>query len=270
MYNLNYVIYRLADSPLSGIAVLGSTGEFYSLSLKEKTEILTTVKKTAHAKMQLLAGTGSSGIKETVELTKIAQDLGYDCVLVAPSFIFSSKLSDLSLESYYLKIADDVEIPIFMYNDPNSGVILSSQLIKKLAQHPNIAGIIERGPIELLSTYVSETKGLDFSVVGGSATTALFSFMTGANAIVTEVGNILPEELNKIYEHYSAKQYEEAEAIQKHIGQLCNGMLRFGVPGLKYIMNKMGFKAGHPRLPLLTLNEHEKLILDNLFQQYKL
>lgn len=250
--------------------MLGSTGEFYSLSLKEKTDILTTVKKTAHAKMQLLAGTGSSGIKETVELTHIAQDLGYDSALVAPSYIFSSKLSDLSLESYYLKIADDVEIPIFLYNDPNSGVILSSQLIKKLAQHPNIAGIIERGPVELLSTYASETKGLDFTVVGGSATTALFAFMSGANAIVTEVGNVLPEELSKIYEHYTAKQYEEAAASQKYIGQFCSAISRFGVPGLKYVMNKMGFKSGHPRLPLLPLNEHEKLILDNLFQQYKL
>lgn len=267
---MEFNVEKLSDSPLSGLTVLGSSGEFYSLSFKEKTEILTTVKKSAHAKMQLLAGTGSGGIRETIELAQIAQDLGYDSALVAPSFSYSTKLSDSTLESYFLKIADDIEIPIILYNIPNSGVILSSQLVKKLAQHPNIAGIIEATSIELLCSHASETKGLDFTVLGGSGGSSLISYMSGANGVVTDIGNILPEELNKIYEYYIAKQYEEAETTQRNIAQLCTGVSRFGVPGLKYMMKKMGYKAGQIRLPLLALNEHDKLVLDSLFQQYKL
>lgn len=256
--------------PLSGLLALGPSGEFSSLSFKEKVEVLNTVKKSAHAKMQLLAGTSSNGIKETIELTKLSQELGFDAAMVVPPFHYAGKLTDATLESYFLKIADDVEIPLLLCNTPTySGITFSTALVKKLAQHPNIVGIVDSSSIEQLSSYVTETKGTDFNVLGGS--NALLSLISGAKGVVTDVANILPEELNKIFELYQSKEFEEAETLQREIAQMSLALgPKLGTSGLKYIMNKIGFQSGPTRLPCIPLNEHEKLVLDSLIQHYKL
>lgn len=220
--------------------------------------------------MQLIAGTSSNGITETIQLTKLSQELGFDAAMVVPPFHYAGKLSDVSLESYFLQIADEVEIPILLCNSPTySGITFSTSLVKRLAQHPNIVGIVDSSSIEQVSSYVTETKGTDFTVLGGS--NVLLSLITGAKGVITDVGNILPEELDKIFELYQSKQFEEAEILQREVAAMSQALgPKLGTSGLKYVMNKIGFQCGPTRLPCVPLNEHEKLVLDNLIQHYKL
>jgi len=253
--------------------VLGSTGEASSLTFKERVEVLQTVKKEASPRKQLFAGTGSSSLKETKELTAIAQDLGYDAALVVTPYFYLPKLTDVSLEAYFTQIADTAKIPIMLYNNPKySGVAMSVPLVKKLAQHPNIVGIKDSsGSVEQLSILIEETKDYEFDVLGANGSTFFHSLITGCPGSVMALSCIVPDHLAKIAELYKEKHFDEAAELQRHLVPLSYAIAnKYGIPGVKYILNKMGYKVGPVRLPLMPLTDKEMAALDKLILQYQL
>lgn len=256
-----------------GFLVLGSTGEASSLTFKERVEVLQTVKKEASPRKQLFAGTGSSSLKETKELTAIAQDLGYDAALIVTPFFYLPKLTDSALEAYFTQIADTAKIPIMLYNNPKySGVTMSVPLIKKLAHHPNIVGIKDSaGSIEQLSILLEETKDTQFDVLGAHGSNFFHSLVAGCPGSIMSLGAIVPNHLAKIAELYKEKHFDEAAELQRHLVPLSYAIAnKYGIPGVKYILNKMGYKLGPTRLPLMPLTDKETASLDKLIQQYQL
>jgi 4-hydroxy-2-oxoglutarate aldolase len=264
---------RWNDTNLDGFLVLGSTGEAASLTFKERVEVLQTVKKEASPRKQLFAGTGSSSLKETKDLTAIAQDLGYDAALVVTPYFYINSLSDSALEAYYTSIADSAKIPIMLYNNPKlSGVQMSIPLIKKLSQHSNIVGIKDSfGSSEQLQVLLEETREHQFEVLGANGSTYLANLMAGVPGSIMALACVVPNHLAKIHELFEAKQFDEAAELQKHLVTLNHALTnKYGVPGIKYLLNKMGYKVGPTRLPLLPLSDKDTAALDKLFQQYQL
>lgn len=264
---------RWNDTPLSGYLVLGSTGEAASLTFKERVEVLSNVKKEASPRMQLFAGTGSSSLKETKELTNIAQDLGYDAAVVITPHYYIHNLSDAALEAYYTSVADSAKIPIVLYNYPKaSGVSLSIPLVKKLSQHPNIVGIKDSsGNVEQISILLEETKGHQFEVLGANPTTYLHNLVSGTPGSILGLGGVIPNHFAKIHELFEAKKLDEAAELQHHLVSLNYAIVhKYGIAGIKYILNKTGYKLGPTRLPLLPLSDKDTAALDKLIQQYQL
>lgn len=253
--------------------VLGTTGEAASLSFKERVEVLQAVKKEASPRKQLFAGTGSSSIKETKELTAIAQDLGYDAAMVVTPYFYVSSLGDAALEAYFTQVADAAKIPIILYNNPKAtGVNMSNVLVKKLSQHPNIVAIKDStGSIEQLSMFMHETKEHQFEVLGSSGSIFLPSMEAGAPGSIMALASIVPNHLTKIQELYENKNFAEAAELQRHLIPLNHAITtKYGISGLKYLLNKMGYKLGPTRLPLLPLSEKDTAALDKMFQEYQL
>ena len=137
---------------------MGSNGEFSSMTQQEKVQLLTTIKvraviddilevdtdriqEEASADKILIAGTGSTSIQETIDLSKAAKQIGYDAVMIITPYYFVSKvrpvaknfhrifspwlqMNDAALEEYYLKIANSVDIPVILYNMPGYSVLV--------------------------------------------------------------------------------------------------------------------------------------------------
>src|SRR5690606_7659788 len=155
-------------SGIDGIVVLGSTGEFHTLSFEEQETVLAVALEAAKGKMKVIAGTGHSGTKMAVELSKRAERMGADAVQVMPPYYLQP--TENAIRDHYKAIAEAVSTPVLLYNNPNTTKVeMSPAFVAELAQIPGIAGIKISGggrlsPIEQ-AVRLRELVPDDFSIL---------------------------------------------------------------------------------------------------------
>src|ERR1700687_5892239 len=128
---------------LSGYVVCGSTGESVALTTEEKIQLWEWVAQSASAEKLLIAGTGMEGVRETVALTNRAADIGYKAAMVRTPHYYKNLLNNAAAQKLYCQaVADQVKIPIIIYNWPQATVIdISPDAVAELSHHPNIIAI---------------------------------------------------------------------------------------------------------------------------------
>lgn len=244
------------DSRLDGLVLLGSNGEFVSLSEQEKKDFIKFVCEKVKGKKHIIVGTGGNNIRETHELNQFAYECGADAVLLVTPFYYKGAMKDPVLENYFTVVADKSPLPIVLYNMPgNTGVNISSALQIKLSKHPNIIGVKDTsGNI----TQIAETcKDCDpsFTVFAGNWSFLLQSLVMGAKGATLALANVCPNECVELLDLFEAGKLEEA---RQHAFRLMpvNAAVtaRFGIGGLKYAMEQVGLFGGEPRLPLRRPN----------------
>ena len=127
----------LADRGLKGALVLGSNGEFPSLSLRERRSV---AEAAAHSRLRLILNVGSCSLPEALELVHTGSELGYEALLCPPPFYFNAPTAGVA--SFLLAVLDAARLPVLLYNIPQrSGVPLDDPLLDLLDGHPNLAGV---------------------------------------------------------------------------------------------------------------------------------
>ena len=123
-----------------GIIPCGTTGESPTLSHEEHKLVVELAIEYSENKLSVIAGTGSNSTKEAVSFTKHAKLAGADSALVVVPYY--NKPSQSGLKEHYLKIADSVDLPLFIYNIPGRSVVdMNDETIFELSLHDNIIGI---------------------------------------------------------------------------------------------------------------------------------
>lgn len=139
-------VERYSKTPVSGIVVLGSTGEAIMLSDEERREVLKTARAACAPHKVLIAGTGAESALETVRLTEYAAELGYDAALVRTPHFYRPQMLPANLLTFYRTVADHSPIPILIYSVPIfTKYDMAPELVIQLAEHPKIIGIKESG-----------------------------------------------------------------------------------------------------------------------------
>jgi 4-hydroxy-2-oxoglutarate aldolase len=139
-------VERYSRTPVSGIVVLGSTGEAILLSDQEHRDVLKAALGAAAPNKVMIAGTGIESAHDTLRLTECAAGLGYDAALVRTPHYYKKQMLPANLLAYYRTVADRSALPIILYNIPQAtGYDLPSELVIELANHPNIVAIKESG-----------------------------------------------------------------------------------------------------------------------------
>ena len=149
------------------------------LSDKEKEKVLSVVIEEAAGRVPIYAGTGCVSTKETIEMSKLAQRLGADVLsIITPWF---AKASQEELAEHYTAVAEEVELPIVLYNIPaRTGNALAPKTVKKLAQLPNIVGVKDSsGNFDNMLQYIEATREMDFAVLSGNDSLILWNLMAG-------------------------------------------------------------------------------------------
>jgi 4-hydroxy-2-oxoglutarate aldolase len=251
---------KLSQSKLSGIVVLGSNGEFAYLNHDEKLQVIKFVIENFTKEKKIIVGTYNESTKETIQFSKEVAKLGADAILVLPSNYYKGAMKEDILYKYFTDIADESSIPMMLYNMPgNTGLNLTSSLVARLAKHPNIVGIKDTaGNIVQLSEIVRDTDE-DFSVFAGNAGYLLPGLAVGIKGATVALGNVLPDECCRVLELFEEGKMEEALKLQQsliEINFLVTG--KYGIPGLKYAMDLMGYEGGEVRRPLQPLSEEGK------------
>lgn len=262
-------IEKWEQIPFRGYVVLGSTGEFVSLTLEERVELSTFVRKSVPSSKLVIAGTGCESTECTIELTRRLSGAGLDAALVAPPSFYKSGITEDALYHHYKKVADSSGIPVILYSVPsNTGIDLSPSLIRRLAGHQNIIGLKDSGgDITKIGYVVYKTLGKGFEVLAGSAGFFYPALCVGCVGGVFALANSLGGPLCDLYSLYSKGKFEEACELQyKLIAPNMAVTKRFGIAGVKYSMNLTGYYGGPVRSPLLNLDENDASQLKYEFQ----
>ena len=143
---LEHNVERYSRTPVTGLVVLGSTGEVVMLSDEERRDVLKAAHGAAAPSKVLLAGTGAESVIETLKLTDYAAEVGYDVALVRTPHYYRGQMKPANLLAFYRMVADRSPLPVMLYNvPPCTAYDLPVEVVLELAEHPNIIGLKESG-----------------------------------------------------------------------------------------------------------------------------
>lgn len=257
---------------LSGYVVCGSTGESVFLTTEEKMQMFELVAKYAAADKLLLCGTGVESVRETVQLTNRAAEMGYKAAMVRTPHYYKNLVNNGAAQAlYYLSVADQTRIPLMIYNWPQAtGVDIPAATVAKLSEHPNIIAIKESsGNIEKVMQMIAEVKP-GFQVLVGSAPTLAPSLAVGAVGAVLAYANAAPYSTITIWEAHRQREFDAAADWQRRIAKAAVLVtVKYGIPGLKYAMDLNGYYGGPVRLPLTPVGPEAKQEIEEAFRDLK-
>ncbi|MBI9109127.1 MAG: dihydrodipicolinate synthase family protein [Spirochaetales bacterium] len=261
-------LQKAGETELKGYLALGSNGEFMSLSESEQLDVIKTFVVNKKGKV-LMTGTARESVKETIEFSKKAIELGSDYISVLSPHYFAKKMNDEVLYRYYSLIADALTVPVLLYNAPGfaSGVMLSNSLVSRLADHPNIIGMKDSSPSGM-NGYLAAVQEKDFHILAGSANFYYSALSLGAVGGIISLANALPELCCDFHEAVVTGNSELA--VREHyrifrLNQAVSG--KYGVAGVKASMNITGYKGGEPRQPLEAVNAEQSLEMKAFFEK---
>jgi len=252
---------KKADS----LILTGTTGEFFTMNFDERVRIFEVVKNAVGDKIPLNAGTGAVSTVETIALSKKAQELGFELVMVVSPYY--TRPSQKELYNHFRKIAEEIKINLIMYNIPIfAGVNINPETVAELAKIDNIVGIKEEAEInpKQITAYINSTPE-DFIVYCGDDAMILEAFAQGGEkrmgGVVSGGSHLIGDRLRRMIEIFLEGNIEEAAKMQQAFLPLFRALS----PGdrsnpaciLKGAMKMIGYDAGIPRLPLTPGTEQE-------------
>jgi 4-hydroxy-2-oxoglutarate aldolase len=151
---------RYSRTPMSGMVMLGSTGEAVMLSDEESREVLRVAREASAPEKVLLAGVGRESVIETLRLADYAAELAYDAVLVRTPHYYRKQMRNREMLTYYQAVADRSPLPVLLYSVPNcTAYDLPIEVVGELALHPNIIGMKDSsGNVERIAELVKATR----------------------------------------------------------------------------------------------------------------
>lgn len=257
---------RWNKTALSGYLVLGSNSEAAYLTEKEKLFLIEKTAEVVPGDRILLAGTGMESTLETISLTQKAAERGAQAALILTPFYYLNNMTDEALLQHFLKIADAVEIPILIYNVPKfTHLNVSNHLLSALGEHQNIIGMKDSsGNIGQMVSYQSFLSE-HFNLLVGTAALWYPALIMGIKGGIMALANIFPDECVQIQTLVNQGNGQEAEQKYRGLYPVNHAItVTYGVAGLKYAADFLGYKGGHVRSPLLPLNLSQKKAIEEI------
>ncbi len=253
---------------LAGYVVCGSTGESVYLTTEEKLQLWDWVAEYAAPNKILLAGTGVESVRETIALTNAAAERGYKAAMVRTPHYYKSLLNRVDAQVLYFRaVADQVKIPIMIYNWPQAtGVDIAPEAVVALSHHPNIFAVKESsGSLEKCIQMMKDVKP-GFQVFTGSAPILAPSLAVGCAGGVLAFSNAVPQTVVNIWEAHRTREFDASMDWQRRILRAAQLVTtKYGIPGLKYAMDINGYYGGPPRLPLTVIGPDAKKEIEQAF-----
>ncbi|MGB8216861.1 MAG: 4-hydroxy-tetrahydrodipicolinate synthase [Candidatus Methanoperedens sp.] len=257
----------LIENGVSGIVPCGTTGESATLSIKEHEQVIEIA--VGCSTVPVVAGTGSNNTTEAIELTRFAKDAGADAALLITPYY--NKPNDRGMLAHFKKIANEVDIPMIVYNVPSrTGINLKPEIVAELAKESNIIGIKEAsGNLDQVTRIIEMTQDEDFVVLSGDDGLTLPIMALGGEGVISVVANVAPKLTVSMVEAFQRGDMDEARRLHLALAPLIRAVFLETNPiPVKKAVELIGLPAGHLRLPLAPISEDNerklKAALDNL------
>lgn len=251
---INYQI----DNGTQAIVICGTTGEASTLSDDEHMDAIAfAVEKTAH-RVPVIAGTGSNHTEYSIMLSKHAQSVGADGLLLVTPYY--NKTTQKGLVLHFNAIADAVEIPIILYNVPGrTNLSITPETYFELSKHPNIVATKEANG--LINTVVQTMAlcGGNLDVYAGNDDWIVPVLSLGGAGVISVVANILPAETQRICSlFFEGKIRESAQLQMKYIDLIDSLFCEVNPIPIKAAVEILGLCSGEMRLPLCEIESKNR------------
>ena len=252
-------LYRFLDWQIAvgvpGIIILGTTGEFLTISDSERRQFVDATVRHIRGRIQVMVGTMNAYTPNAVRYSKEAQELGADGLMIVPPYYYTP--TDDEVFEYYRAIATAVSIPVMLYNNPiTTNKDMSADLVARLtASFENVRYIKEASQdVARVADIVRATNGV-MNVFAGER--IVESFLLGAVGYVNPYGNYIPYATSRIWDYLVMGRIEDARAIQRLVSAI-DHIIAAGHPTYghqcysKALAAAAGYPMGDVRAPLTT------------------
>ena len=257
-------------SMTDAIIVCGTTGEASTMTEQERKETIKFVVDVVNKRIPVIAGTGSNNTAATISMSKWAENIGVDGLLVITPYY--NKTTQKGLVEHFSVIANSVTSPIIIYNVPSrTGLNITPSTLLKLCTVQNIVAIKEAsGDISQIAQ-IKALCGDNLDIYSGNDDQVIPILSLGAIGVISVLANIIPTDMHNMCELYL--KGEHAAALKIQLGYLALNSAVFietnPIP-VKTAMNLMGLEVGPLRLPLCEMEENTLKILKKELKAYNI
>lgn len=246
---------------IDALVACGTTGEASSLDDSEHLAVINCVVNAAKKRVPVIAGAGSNDTRHAIKLSVAAQALGVDALLhVTPYY---NKTNQSGLISHFTAIADNVNLPIILYNVPSrTGMTISPSTYLELSKHKNIVATKEAsGNISAIAK-TAALCGDNLAIYSGNDDQIIPLLSLGGIGVISVLSNVMPKETHEICRKYFDGNLKESLSLQLKLLNFIEVLFIDVNPiPVKEAMNIFGYNAGKCRLPLGELSAGHKSVL---------
>ncbi|ROV92625.1 hypothetical protein VPNG_09879 [Cytospora leucostoma] len=259
---------RLVRGGLVGLVVMGSNGEAAHCTREEKLAVTTATREAldeaGFKDTPIVVGATEGSVKGTIELTKLSHKAGGDAVLLLPPSYFRGLMDEDTIYNYFIDVANESPLPLILYNYPGAvaGIDMDSDLLIKLAKHPNIVGTkFTCGNTGKLTRVALATnaktpwsEGSGYMAFGGVCDFTVQTLVSGGSGIIAGGANVFPKVCSRVWNLYAEGKRDEAEQLQKLLSKGDWVLTKSAVPGTKQAIQSYFGYGGYGRRPLKRLD----------------
>ena len=246
---------------VDAVVVCGTTGEASTMSAQEQLGAIAHAIQYTAGRCRIIAGTGSNTTAHCLEMSRVADSMGADALLLVTPYY--NKCTQEGLIRHYLAVADAVRCPVIVYNVPSrTGVEISVGTLAELSKHPNINGVKEAGGSTAKVARTLERCGESLFVWSGNDDQTVPLMALGAKGVISVLSNVRPRQTLQMARACQSGDYALAGKLQCQLMPLIDALFCEVNPiPVKQALKLIGFDAGEPRLPLTPLSaSHEELL----------
>lgn len=258
------------ENSTDAIIVCGTTGEASTMSENERKETIKFVIDVVNKRIPVIAGTGTNNTQASIEMSKYAESVGADGLLVINPYY--NKTSSKGLIEHFKAIATSVKTPIVVYNVPSrTGMNITPKALMELCKVPNIVAVKEAsGNI----SQIAEIKALcgdNLDVYSGNDNEILPTLAIGGLGIISVIANIIPKDVHDICELFMNGEIKKSQELFLKTIPLTSAIFIETNPiPVKTALNLMGKNVGNLRLPLVDMAEDTLAVLKSELKNYNI
>jgi 4-hydroxy-tetrahydrodipicolinate synthase len=257
---VNYLLENGTDS----LVIAGTTGESPTLTTEEKVALFRHVVSVVNGRVPVIAGTGSNNTHASIELTKKAEEIGVDAVMIVAPYY--NKPNQEGIYQHFKAIAESTSLPVMVYNIPGRAVVnIAVDTIVRLAEIPNIVAVKDAsGNLDAMTEIIARTDD-DFLLYSGDDGLTLPVMAIGGAGVVSVASHIIGNEMQEMITAFETGDRIKAAKLHQTLLPIMKGL--FAAPSpvpVKTALQLKGLDVGSVRLPLVPLTEQERVQLMNL------
>ncbi|NOW06547.1 4-hydroxy-tetrahydrodipicolinate synthase [Clostridium beijerinckii] len=241
------------ENGTDAIVIAGTTGESSTMTDEEHREVIRFTVEYVNKRVPVIAGTGSNDTVYAVQLSKYAESVGADALLLVTPYY--NKTTQTGLIKHYNYIADRVNIPIILYNVPSrTGVNITPETYAELAKHPRIVATKEAsGDLSAIAKIKALCKD-ELNIYSGNDDQIVPILSLGGKGVISVFSNIMPKESHEICSLYFEGKVEESCNLQTKYLDLINTLfIEVNPIPVKTALGIMGYNVGPLRMPLFPM-----------------
>lgn len=271
---LERLVNHLIEGGVDGIFILGTTGEGPSLSYSLKDELITRVCQQVNGRVPVLVGITDSCYRGSLYLAKKSLQSGAQAVVIAPPYYYNINQSEL--RDYYIKLIDEISIPVFIYNQPSlTKTNIELEFLKEIVNRPEVLGFKDSSADMIYFNKVNNFNSRNhFTLFIGPEELLMESLILGADGGIPGGANMFPDLYVNLFKAAKNSDMESALSLHKEIMKISSIIYSGSVYGssivinsIKYVLHTLGICSDYLAKPMSKVNKEKANIIKKFIKE---